>query len=67
MSLVSTSNLNSVFTFDAEKSRREILDALGDISDFEVWGDQVLLGVYCRPVETRGGFLVGNETQIEDV
>lgn len=67
MSLATVSALNSVFEFDAEKSKIEITEALGDISGFEVWGDQVLVGVYCRPVETKGRFLVGNETQIEDV
>lgn len=46
---------------------KEMDEALGDLSGFEVFGNEVLLGVYCRETVTRSGLLVGNTISKEDV
>lgn len=67
MTYQSVTKLHTLFNNDLDASRQEMFDALGDISSLEIWGSQVLLGVYCRPVETKGRFLVGNDVSVEDV
>ncbi len=50
-----------------EKDPKEVvLEALGDISDFEVWKNQVLCAVYERPQKTRSGLLLADSTRDED-
>jgi hypothetical protein len=60
-------NFNDYFNHDTRAAAAEIYDALGDISDFEVWGNQVLIAVYCPPAETKSGFLIGSQTTLESV
>lgn len=43
-----------------------ILEALGDISDFGVWKNQVLCAVYERPKKTRSGLYLADQTTEED-
>lgn len=43
-----------------------ILDEIGDISDFEIANNQVLLAVYERPEKTKGGFILTDKTLGED-
>lgn len=58
---------HGVMRWDLKALRKEILDGLGDISGFEIWGNQVLLAVACEPVETKGRIVLGNDTKIEAV
>jgi len=67
MGYAATTADHGMFQWDLDEVRKEITDALGDYSGVEIWGNQVLLAVVCAPVETKGGFLVGNEKPIEDV
>ena len=43
-----------------------ILDALGDVSEFGVWHNQVLVAVYERPERTRSGIILADTTRDED-
>jgi Chaperonin 10 Kd subunit len=47
--------------------RKAILDAVGDLSGVEIFGDMVLLGIYIRPEKTRGGILRPQNNVTEDV
>lgn len=42
---------------DPNDAKAEILEALGDISEFQVFGSQVLLAPYIRPAISRGGII----------
>jgi len=53
MGYSSTSKIHDLFEVDLKATKKEILDALGDIDDFEVWGNQVLIAVFCRPPTLR--------------
>lgn len=52
---------------DPEQARKEILSAVGDISWLQLFGSQVLLGDYMRPVTTRGGIITRSAEQNEDI
>jgi hypothetical protein len=52
---------------DPEQARKEILSAVGDISWLQLFGSQVLLGDYMRPVVTRGNIITPDSAQNEDV
>lgn len=43
-----------------------ILDALGDLSDFELFHNQVLLAVYLRPTKTKSGLILTDSHVDED-
>lgn len=47
--------------------KREILDKLGDLSDFEIASNEVLLAIYRRPEKTAGGIILTHNTLKEDV
>ncbi len=47
--------------------KQEILDKLGDISDFEISTNEVLLAIYRRPEKTAGGIILTHNTLKEDV
>lgn len=50
----------------AEDAKEGVLKAVGDISDIEVFHNQILLGTYVRPEKTRGGIILTNSTLKED-
>jgi hypothetical protein len=45
----------------------EIWGAVGDLAGFEVFGSQILIGVYCRPPVLKNGFRIGGQMALEDV
>jgi hypothetical protein len=47
--------------------KREILDKLGDLTQFEVARNEVLLAIYVRPDTTPGGIAVTQKYRKEDV
>ena len=49
-----------------EDPRKKILDEIGDITDFELFHNQVLVAVYLRPEKTKGGIFVPDQNRDED-
>jgi co-chaperonin GroES (HSP10) len=50
-----------------EKDPREaIVEQAGDLSDIEVFNNQVLVGVYIRPEKTKSGLILTHKTTDED-
>lgn len=49
-----------------EDPAEEIRKAVGDLSDFELFGNQVLLGIYKRPEKTKSGLYLADTTRKED-
>lgn len=45
---------------------QEILDEVGTIDDFEVFGADVLVAIYKRPEKTAGGVFLADTTRHED-
>lgn len=43
-----------------------IYDALGDIDDVDVFNDRILLAIYERPEQTKGGVLLTQTSRAED-
>lgn len=46
--------------------REELLKRLGDLSQFEIMGNQVLIAVYERPEKTKGGIVLPETHRAED-
>jgi co-chaperonin GroES (HSP10) len=46
--------------------KQHILDELGDISDIEVFKNQLLIAIYIRPEKTASGIILTNKTVDED-
>jgi co-chaperonin GroES (HSP10) len=46
--------------------KQAILDKVGDLSDFEVLGDRVLVATFARPNKTAGGILLSDKTVEEN-
>lgn len=44
-----------------------ILDAIGDISGYDLAPSRVLVGIYQRPEKTLGGIIVSDGTKKEDI
>jgi co-chaperonin GroES (HSP10) len=47
--------------------KQEILDKLGDLSNFEIAANEVLLAIYQRPEKTDGGIILTQSTLKEDI
>lgn len=47
--------------------RDALLKDLGDISDFELFNNQVLIALYIRPQKTASGILLTDRTVEEDI
>ena len=45
---------------------KAILDEIGDISNVEVFNNQLLVAVYIRPEKTKSGLLLPGQTRDED-
>lgn len=46
--------------------RKEIWDKIGEISNIEIFNNQILVGIYIRPQQTAGGVLLPDQTRAED-
>jgi co-chaperonin GroES (HSP10) len=46
--------------------KKVILDELGDISDVELYHNQVLVAIYIRPEKTKSGLYLSSQTRDED-
>lgn len=49
-----------------EDPKEVVLRELGDIDDFEIWHNQVLIAIYERPNKTAGGILLTDSSRDED-
>lgn len=54
------------FFRDYEVAKSHIMQALGDLSGFEIFGDNVLCAVFCRPKVTPGGIVLPDREVKED-
>jgi co-chaperonin GroES (HSP10) len=53
--------------FEPENSiRSEMLANLGDISQIEIFNNQILCVVYIRPEKTKGGIILAEQSRAED-
>lgn len=50
----------------SEDPAKIIKDKVGDLSKFELFGNQILLGVYMRPNKTKSGIHLSDQTIRED-
>jgi co-chaperonin GroES (HSP10) len=50
-----------------DDDKQQILDKLGDIAQFEIASNEVLLAIYQRPEMTQGGILLPAQTLKEDI
>ena len=46
--------------------KADLLKEIGDISNVEVFNNQVLVAIYIRPEQTKGGILLTNNIRDED-
>lgn len=44
----------------------DILEKIGDLSNFEVMHNDVLIGIYMRPEKTKSGIIITDKTRQED-
>jgi len=47
--------------------KTDLLKEIGDISDVEVFNNQVLVAIYIRPEQTLGGIILTNNIREEDM
>lgn len=57
---------NLAMTHDTDP-RKELWDKLGDLSDVEVFNNQVILATYVRPEKTKGGVYISDKFRDEDL
>jgi co-chaperonin GroES (HSP10) len=57
MSVVSARKLTEISLASAIDPKQAILDAIGDLSDYEVFYSYLLIGTYIRPEKTAGGII----------
>lgn len=46
--------------------KKKLRDDVGDLSKFEIFNNQVLVGVYIRPAKTKSGIYLTDRTTDED-
>jgi len=44
----------------------KLIDEIGDISDIEIFNNQILVGVYIRPEKTKSGLYLSDKYRDED-
>lgn len=58
--------LREIASRSGEDPKKAILDQLPDISDLEIFHNQVMVATYIRPEKTAGGILLPDKTIQED-
>lgn len=53
--------------YHARDPRELLVEQVGDISDFELFNNQVLVALYLRPKITKSGILLTDQTVDEDI
>ena len=46
--------------------KQKLIDEVGDISDIEIFNNQILVGVYIRPEKTKSGIYLSDKYRDED-
>lgn len=46
--------------------KQKLLEDLGDISTFEIFNNQILVAVYIRPIKTKSGLYLPDQSREED-
>lgn len=46
--------------------KQKLLEELGDISPFEIFNNQILVAVYIRPIKTKSGLYLPDQSREED-
>jgi co-chaperonin GroES (HSP10) len=46
--------------------KQKLLDDLGDLSNIEIFNNQILVAVYIRPTKTKSGLYLSDKTTDED-
>lgn len=46
--------------------KQKLLEDLGDVSAFEIFNNQILVAVYIRPVKTKSGIYLSDQSREED-
>ena len=64
MSVISAKKPNMLMKHKIDP-KKQILDAIGDLSDVELFGNWVLLGVYEQPEQMASGLYVSDQTRKE--
>ena len=55
------------FVSESTDPKQAILDFVGDLSDVQIFGNQVLIGTYFRPKRTAGGIIRVDDNLQEDM
>jgi co-chaperonin GroES (HSP10) len=58
--------LREIAARSGDDPKRSILDQLPDISDLEIFHNQVMVATYIRPERTAGGIYIPDKTLAED-
>ena len=45
---------------------KELFDRVGDLSNIEIFNNQVLCAIYIRPTKTKSGIIITDQTRAED-
>ena len=56
----------SMLMVHSEDPAKAILDKVGKLDDFELFGNQVLVAIYLRPEKTKSGIILADVTRQED-
>lgn len=52
--------MSAIRMYHATDPRTELLEKVGDVSEFKIMSNQVLIAVYIRPEKTKGGILLAD-------
>lgn len=66
MTVTAYKKLRDIAQSAATDAKAALLDAVGDISGFEVFHAQVLVATYIQPERTKGGIILADRTLAED-
>jgi len=58
--------MRSMTMVHEEDPAKELLKKVGNLDDFELFGNQVLIAVYQRPEKTKSGIILSDVTRQED-
>lgn len=56
----------SMLMAHTEDPAKAIWDRVGNLENFEIFGTQILLGIYERPEKTKSGLFLSDQTRQED-
>ena len=66
MTVTASRKLSDIASRSGNDPKGALLDAIGDISGFQVFQHYVLVGTYVRPETTKGGIIRPDRNLVED-